>query len=283
MIQGCKSSWQKPALHGAEPGGEGRIAALCTDRARARPAQLSPVLPRALTVLGHKPFIRGKTHPFFFTHRAFCTGKTSTEDENFRPTKRLCHLRQIRHLHGSERETSTLGGFSEDVLQERMATKYEVCKAEGNKESVTGITSIIAGAQNQPPGVPSGQRGTGAAGPGPCCRSCWDTAQKAFVRALTRGQGAGQGFNPTHPHMAGTQTRQALSPRVGLEPLLPLFTIFNCPQSRGAARQEPALHTEPEPSHCPQTMRVPSQEASRAPAALQTQHPPARDSGNSRE
>lgn len=187
VIQGWKSSWQKPALHGAEPGGEGRIAALCTDRARARPAQLSPVLPRALTVLGHKPFIRGKTHPFFFTHRAFCTGKTSTEDENFRPTKRLCHLRQIRHLHGSERERSTLGGFSEDVLQERMATKYEVCKAEGNKESVTGITSIIAGAQNQPPGVPSGQRGTGAARAGSLLQELLGHSPKSLCQGFDTG------------------------------------------------------------------------------------------------
>lgn len=186
--------------------------------------------------------------------------KTSTEDENSldivtRPTKRLCHLRQIRHLQHMEakRETSTPGSFSEPVLQERVATKYEVCKAEGNKES-QGIH------QSRCP-EPAPQGSTGAARAG----SLLQELRGHIQQSVSWGS---HGHGDKEPCRDGTprtriwlaQSRECFYPRGQGCNRCRLFLTFSIARkAEGAARQEPApvLLTETAPSHCPQTMNLP--------------------------
>lgn len=168
-------------LDGAEPGREERIAALCTEQ--PEPSTALTCASQGADSSRTKTFHRGEnTFPFSLHRGAFCTGKTSTGDENSldivtRPTKRLWHLRQIPHL----RHMEMRGKRPLSVPLARLSCRRgQPQNTRCGKQRATGNhrASIIAGAQNKPPSAPRGQRG-----PGPCCRSCWDTSQKAFVRA----------------------------------------------------------------------------------------------------
>lgn len=213
------------------------------------------MVPEALIVLGWKPFVRGQTHPFFFTQRGIlCWENKHRREENLldiitRPTKRRCDLRQIQHLQRMEvrGKRSLLVALARGWPQNTRCVKQ---RASGNH----GVSST-AGAQNHPPCSSGAQGHRGSEG------SCWDTARKAKSLAQDshgHGDPSADLSRRTRIWLAHKQGRLS-SPRAGLESLPPVFNIFNCSQSRAGCKAggSPCSAHRAAPSHCPHTKSVP--------------------------
>lgn len=114
-----------------------------------------------------------------------------------RPTKRRCDLRQIQHLQRMEvrGKRSLLVALARGWPQNTRCVKQ---RASGNH----GVSST-AGAQNHPPcsSGAQGQRG-----------QLLGHRQESEKHCSGLTRGSERGSKPTHPHLAGTQTRQAFIP-----------------------------------------------------------------------
>lgn len=129
-------------------------------------------------------------------------------------------------------------------------------RATGNKRA-----PITAGAQNQPLSAPGRL--------GDCCREQLGHIPKSLIRAHTdtgtRSRAGMQCEEPT----SGWHTNEArLHPcgRAGIAAACFEHLQLLAKPWELQGRRQPLLWQEPEPSHCPQTMKVP--EPSPAPAAL---------------
>lgn len=145
------------------------------------------------------------------------------------------------------------------MLQKRITTKHEVCEAKGNRESQGFHHSKCP--ELNPQRLLSARHCRGVPSDGSLLQGAVETHPEKHLLGVTQTQEQGSAWrcNLRQQHLAGTQTRHALTPQQGCNHGWLFLTSLIAHKAKGTARKQPAHASaaSPVPSHCPQTMNFP--------------------------